>query len=547
MREVRIYYVSENQRDWARESTVRVCLQTTNDYSPFGVSLDGRTIAYQPAPAPTPAVGVINLHKFDDGATTHPYTTAPDQIDPNLSNGVWTNNTNYWYNYTGYTGKAIAINRADYDTARLYLNFTVASGKNMDVKSFSFYHRSSSTGYSNYKLYVNNILVGSGTIYVTSNSNLLGTGTINVANPVSGLSGNVTVRLDLFGGLHGIAATFRLDNFTLNGYTQLVGAPNLLAKGYRYGFDGMEKDDELKGAGNSYTTEFRQYDPRVGRWLSLDPLMAKFPWMSPYVAFNNTPTIMSDPSGLASEGGPGDGWTKGDKGSRKKDNGNGTVTYDAPVGNVVLPERAKIVSTLQDGNGNNKVDYKGKKLEGNFGDVNRFNLDGNEYIAKYTKGKFLGYFDETGKKYSISINHSSNQLNFRGWDDQNPPFESVALYGSIGFNSPDEGNSISGIAENSQEGTIETSVIKSRQTDIFGIPKISVNAEFGFDFKTREAQIETNVFSQFEISTSMGYVGISYYSNSKGEKGFKVSPSLGFDVLPFSITNSTIRDDKQKY
>ena len=280
------------QYSYVFKLTAGVCLQTTNDYSPFGVSLDGRTIAYQPAPAPTPAVGVIYLHKFDDGATTHPYTTAPDAIDPNLSTGVWMNNTNYWYNYTGYTGKAIAINRADYDTARLYLNFTVASGKNMDVKSFSFYHRSSSTGYSNYKLYVNNILVGSGTIYVTSNSNFLGTGTINVANPVSGLSGNVTVRLDLFGGAHGAAATFRLDNFTLNGYTQLVGAPNLLAKGYRYGYQGSEKDDELKGNGNSYTTEFRQLDPRVGRWFSIDPKMSARE--SPYVSMGNNPLLNND-------------------------------------------------------------------------------------------------------------------------------------------------------------------------------------------------------------------------------------------------------------
>jgi RHS repeat-associated protein len=68
---------------------------------------------------------------------------------------------------------------------------------------------------------------------------------------------------------------------------------------YRYGYNGMEKDKELKGEGNSYTTEFRQYDPRLGRWLSLDPLMAQFPWMSPYVAFDNNPILLTDPSGLA--------------------------------------------------------------------------------------------------------------------------------------------------------------------------------------------------------------------------------------------------------
>ncbi|MGV6862272.1 MAG: RHS repeat domain-containing protein [Putridiphycobacter sp.] len=70
---------------------------------------------------------------------------------------------------------------------------------------------------------------------------------------------------------------------------------------YRYGFNGMEKDDEVKGEGNSYTTLFRQYDPRVGRWLSLDPLESKFPGQSPYVAFDNNPIYFSDPNGAESK------------------------------------------------------------------------------------------------------------------------------------------------------------------------------------------------------------------------------------------------------
>lgn len=63
----------------------------------------------------------------------------------------------------------------------------------------------------------------------------------------------------------------------------------------------MERDDEVKGAGNSYTTEFRQYDPRISRWLSLDPLMAEFPHQSPYVAFDDNPIYYNDPKGTASE------------------------------------------------------------------------------------------------------------------------------------------------------------------------------------------------------------------------------------------------------
>lgn len=68
---------------------------------------------------------------------------------------------------------------------------------------------------------------------------------------------------------------------------------------YRYGFNGMEKDDELKGVGNSYDFGARMLDPRVGRWSASDPKEAKFPSMSTYsYAFNN-PTRFVDPTGMA--------------------------------------------------------------------------------------------------------------------------------------------------------------------------------------------------------------------------------------------------------
>ena len=272
-----------------------VPIQTTTDYSPFGVSLDGRTIAYQPAPAPTPAVSVVYQHKFDDGPNAHPYTTLPSTLDAKLTNISWTNTQNKWTNFNGFTGKAIAIDSALADTTRLFLNLLVNSGYKLDVTSYSFYHRSSSTGYSNYKLYVNNKLVGIGTVFVTSSSSLQFTGNQNVLNAISGLTGNVTVRLDLFGGAHGAAATFRLDNFTLNGYTQLIATPNLLAKGYRYGFDGMEKDDEVKGNGNSYTAQFWQYDSRTLRRWNLDPIYNTD--IGRYVVYANNPTYYVDPKG----------------------------------------------------------------------------------------------------------------------------------------------------------------------------------------------------------------------------------------------------------
>jgi RHS repeat-associated protein len=66
--------------------------------------------------------------------------------------------------------------------------------------------------------------------------------------------------------------------------------------GYRYGFNGQEKDDEVYGNGNSYTAEFWQYDPRLGRRWNNDPM--SFTWQSTYTTFNNNPIIFVDPLGL---------------------------------------------------------------------------------------------------------------------------------------------------------------------------------------------------------------------------------------------------------
>jgi RHS repeat-associated protein len=68
---------------------------------------------------------------------------------------------------------------------------------------------------------------------------------------------------------------------------------------YKYGFQGKEKDDELKGASNSYDFGARLYDPRVGRWLSTDPLESKDPSRSTFCAMADNPIKMIDPDGRA--------------------------------------------------------------------------------------------------------------------------------------------------------------------------------------------------------------------------------------------------------
>lgn len=54
------------------------------------------------------------------------------------------------------------------------------------------------------------------------------------------------------------------------------------ASNYRYGFNSKEMDNEPYGQGNEYDYGFRIYNPRIGKFLSVDPLANKYPWYTPY-------------------------------------------------------------------------------------------------------------------------------------------------------------------------------------------------------------------------------------------------------------------------
>ena len=69
------------------------------------------------------------------------------------------------------------------------------------------------------------------------------------------------------------------------------------AEGYRFGFGGQEKDDELKGQGNSLDFGARIYDPRTGRFFSIDPKYKDFLSLSPYVFAANNPIKYIDANG----------------------------------------------------------------------------------------------------------------------------------------------------------------------------------------------------------------------------------------------------------
>ncbi len=81
-------------------------------------------------------------------------------------------------------------------------------------------------------------------------------------------------------------------------FGMMMPGRNLNAGGYRYGFNGKENDNEIKGAGNQQDYGFRIYDPRVGRFLSVDPITKQYPELTPYQFASNRPIDGVDKDGL---------------------------------------------------------------------------------------------------------------------------------------------------------------------------------------------------------------------------------------------------------
>ena len=66
---------------------------------------------------------------------------------------------------------------------------------------------------------------------------------------------------------------------------------------YRYGFNGKENDNEIKGDGNQQDYGMRIHDNRLARFLSVDPLTHSYPFYSPYHFAGNSPIKFVDLDG----------------------------------------------------------------------------------------------------------------------------------------------------------------------------------------------------------------------------------------------------------
>ena len=63
-------------------------------------------------------------------------------------------------------------------------------------------------------------------------------------------------------------------------------------------FNGQEADNEVFGENGLFAFEFRMYNARLGRFWSVDPLAAKYPWNSTYAFAENSPIGYLEMEGL---------------------------------------------------------------------------------------------------------------------------------------------------------------------------------------------------------------------------------------------------------
>jgi RHS repeat-associated protein len=99
----------------------------------------------------------------------------------------------------------------------------------------------------------------------------------------------------------GDVSGFKAELFTSQDYYpfgMVMPGRDFSANDYRYGFNGKESINEVKGTGNWQDYGMRMYDNRICRFPSVDPIAKQFPYYSPYQYAGNKPIVAIDLDGM---------------------------------------------------------------------------------------------------------------------------------------------------------------------------------------------------------------------------------------------------------
>jgi RHS repeat-associated protein len=152
---------------------------------------------------------------------------------------------------------------------------------------------------------------------------------------------------------------------------------------YRYGFNGKENDNDVKGEGNQQDYGMRIYDPRLGKFLSVDPITDQYPELTPYQFASNRPIDGIDQDGLEFCGTP----------EEEKEYANQKAVQK--LIHSLPPPTKEMLQVMQPGNQHILTrDFYGQTIIGKRSDVENFitnqRLRHNEAVGENVRGGFFG-------------------------------------------------------------------------------------------------------------------------------------------------------------
>ena len=166
-------------------------------------------------------------------------------------------------------------------------------------------------------------------------------------------------------------------------------------EGYRYGFNGKENDSEW--AKQDYG--MRISDPRIGRFLSIDPLTAAYPFYSPYQFAGNMPIWAIDLDGLEPAFTNGGAEAREDNmrspESRNKEMYGGNLMKEVEIKAQRVagtPETWKRTNVRSLATGDISYNVDGVNI------VQRNSITGSQYYATYKDAPTVKIWDDAEKK-----------------------------------------------------------------------------------------------------------------------------------------------------
>lgn len=249
-------------------------IRQATDYSPFGVILEGRNFEPDPLVETVPTTQTIHSTDFENPTITtvgtvttvdgwgH-YSSTTLSIDNTVTKRLKVVSTNGSHGAHQFFAVPVGVPHT--------LTVKIDKGTAPNVNILVFYNCPSMTSV--------------GSLYALNSATSNGTFTVNFTST----TGYIFVQMRQ-------AGTYYLDDISITNNSG-AGGTLIYSMVHRYGFNGKERDDELKGGGNSDDFGARMLDPRLGRWLTIDPKSDKYPSASPYNYTLNNPIRFIDPDG----------------------------------------------------------------------------------------------------------------------------------------------------------------------------------------------------------------------------------------------------------